>query len=141
MGVRVKSGGSLVKLNVIDPGSISGGENRPENLLYGLISMDIKLIKAGGTAIVEIYLPEPLPENKQWFGYGSAEGWTEYIETAEFNSDRNRVTLTLTDNGTGDEMDSSAIANKLLKNLSGPGTPHSKESKDELISLHQCLWR
>jgi hypothetical protein len=74
----------------------------PENLIYGLIDLEVKVASAGGTATVTIYLPNPAPDDYKWFKYDPDKGWYDYSANAVFNEARDQVTLTLVDGGTDD---------------------------------------
>ncbi len=119
IGIKVDSGGDLVSLEVIDPLTISDTTNRPEDLIYGLIYMQIKCHAVSGTAIVTIYLPDPAPQGYKWYKYGPNKGWYDYSNYAAFNLDRRQVTLTLIDGGIGDD---DGVANGMIFDPSGLGT-------------------
>jgi len=118
IGIKEDSGGDLVSLEVIDPSTISDTTDRPEDLLYGLIDMQIKCHDVGGTAIVTIYLPDPAPDGYKWYKYGPTKGWYDYSNHVVFNIDRTQVTLTLTD---GDIGDDDGIADGMISDPSGLG--------------------
>jgi hypothetical protein len=119
IGIKEGSGGDLVSLEVIDPSTIADTADRPEDLLYGLIDMQIKCHDVSGTAIVTIYLPEPAPDGYKWYKYGSNVGWYDYSNYAVFNLNRTQVTLTLIDGGIGDD---DGIADGMISDPSGLGT-------------------
>ncbi len=135
IGIRVESGGSLVKLSGLDPASISATANRPENLPYGLTDLEIRLDSPGGQAVVIFYLPEPAPAGYLWYGYGTVRGWKTYND-AVFSADRKEIRLTFADAGTGDEWDSASAINGTVRNISGLGyiPPPEKEDRDDLFS-------
>ena len=118
IGIKVDSGGDLVSLEIIDPSTISDTSDRPEDLMYGLIDMQIKCHDVGGTALVTIYLPDPAPDGYKWYKYGPTKGWYDYSNYAAFNLDRTQVTLTLTDGGTGDDDD---VGDGMIVDPSGLG--------------------
>jgi hypothetical protein len=120
MGIKVDSGGSCTGLYAIDPSTISDNTNRPEDLIYDLTYMQIKVNTVGGAAVVTIYLPEAAPLGYAWYKYGSNEGWYDYSDHAVFNLDRTEVTLTLIDGGTGDD---DGVANGMIVDPSGLGMP------------------
>jgi hypothetical protein len=118
IGIKEESGGDLVSLEVIDPSTIADTTNRPEDLVYGLINMQIKAHAIGGSVLVTMYLPEPAPDGYKWYKYGPTKGWYDYSSHAVFNIDRTQVTLTLTDGGIGDDDD---IADGMISDPSGLG--------------------
>ena len=119
MGIKVESGGNLISLYAVDPNSIGDTTGKPENLIFGLIDLEIKADAPGATAIVTIYLPQQVPVDYGWYQYSSTAGWIDYSEGAAFNLLRDEVTLTLTDGGSGDD---DGVTNGLISDPSGPGT-------------------
>ncbi|UCH00712.1 MAG: hypothetical protein JSU78_01720, partial [Deltaproteobacteria bacterium] len=118
IGIKVDSGGNCVSLSAIDPSTISDTTNRPEELIYGLINIQIKPSTVGGTAAGTICLPEPAPYGYKWYKYRANLGWYDYSDHAVFNFDRTQVTLTLTDGGIGDD---DGLANGMIVDPSGLG--------------------
>ena len=120
IGVEVESGGNCTSLDASDPSTISDATNRPDDLVYGLIDMDIKVDSPGATVLVSFYLPAPAQEDERWFKYGPNDGWASYAEHSVFSAARDKVTLTLVDGGSGDE---DGVANGVIKDPSGLGKP------------------
>jgi hypothetical protein len=120
VGVKVESGGNITSLYAVDPNSIGDNSGKPENLLYGLIDLEIKADAPGATAVVTIYLSQPVPADYAWYQYSSTEGWIDYSAGAVFNANRDQVTLTLTDGGSGDD---DGVTNGVIVDPSGPGSP------------------
>jgi len=125
MGIFV-SGGNLTSLNIIDPDNISDTTNKPDNLIYGLIDIEVKVTNAGDTFTGTIYLPEPAPEGYKWYKYSSTIGWVDFSrdvisggfgDGAEFNGARTEITLYITDNSAYDDDPTDAI----IKDPSGLG--------------------
>jgi hypothetical protein len=123
IGIEVDSGGNCVSLSAIDPSTITDTTNRPEDLIYGLINIQIKTSTVGGTAAVTIYLPDPAPYGYEWYKYGASLGWYDYSDHAAFNFDRTQVTLTLVDGGIGDH---DGVANGMIYDPSGLGIAPTK---------------
>ena len=119
IGIKEDSGGNLISLEVIDPSNISDTTDKPEDLMYGLIDMQIKCHAIGGSVFVTIYLPEPAPDGYKWYKYGPNKGWYDYSDHSVFNIDRTQVTLALTDGGIGDDDD---VADGMISDPSGLGT-------------------
>jgi len=120
MGIKVESGGNITSLYPVDPNSIGDTIGKPENLIFGLIDLEIKAVAPGGTVTITIHLPQPVPEDYGWYQYSSTEGWIDYSAGAVFNADRDQVTLTLTDGGSGDD---DGVTNGVIVDPSGPGSP------------------
>ncbi len=117
IGLRSEMG-TIDKLSAVSPETISEGVNRPEDLKLGLISMSIS-VPVAGTGKLTVFLPLSLPEKYRWYKYGENSGWQDYSEHAEFNADRDQVTLTFVDGGNGDDDEA---ANGVILDPSGPGT-------------------
>ena len=117
MGINI-SDGNLTSLNTIDPDTITDTNNKPENLIYGLIDIEINVTNPGDTAIGTIYLSNPAPAGYKWYKYSSTIGWVDFSrdlisgglgDGAEFNGARTEVTLYITDNGNYDDDPTDAI--------------------------------
>jgi len=118
IGVKADSG-DIISLHAKDPVTIAATEGMPQNLIYGLVDMHIK-VNPGDTITVTIYLPEPAPEGYTWYKYSAQAGWQDYSDNAVFNNDRTQITLTVTDGGIGD---SDGVADGVITDPSGLGTP------------------
>jgi len=118
-GIREDNGGSFTRLTFIDPSAMPGGVGRPDNLLYGMVEMEIRVSAPGATTTVTIFLPSPAPDGYGWYKYTAATGWTDYNGNAAFNPARDQVTLTLQDGGTGDD---DRVVNSVIVDPSGLGT-------------------
>ncbi len=115
-------------VSAVDPDSIPDSEDKPKNLIYGLIDMEIEVKNAGDTAVVTVHLPGPAPDGYKWYKYNSTTGWIDFSrdvipgdDGAEFNDDRTEVTLYITDNGPYDDDPADGI----IKDPSGLGTAAS----------------
>jgi hypothetical protein len=120
MGIKVESSGNITSLYPVDPDSIGDTIGKPENLIFGLIDLEIKAVAPGDMVTITIHLPQPVPEDYGWYQYSSTQGWIDYSAGAVFNADRDQVTLTLTDGGAGDD---DGVANGVIVDPSGPGSP------------------
>ncbi len=127
MGLKIASG-NLTRLSSIDPNIISDTTNRPQDLIYGLIDMEIR-VDSGATANITIFLSEAAPEGYVWYKYDWTNGWQDYSEHANFSVDRGSVTLELQDGGFGDADGS---VNGVIIDPSGlgylPSTPPSSDN-------------
>jgi len=119
LGVYVNGGGNITRLNPIDPDTVADTTNKPQNLIYGLVDLEVKVDTPGDSATVTLYLPQSAPEGYKWFKYNANSGWYDFSDHAEFNADRNQVILTLVDGGVGDD---DGVANGVIKDPSGLGT-------------------
>jgi hypothetical protein len=75
----------------------------PENLIYGLIDFKIKVDTPGSSTTVTILLPESVPEGYKWYKYSPTQGWYDFSANVSLNSERNQLSITLVDGGTGDD--------------------------------------
>ena len=133
IGVKEGAGGSLIKLELIDPETLPNPSDTPEDLVYGLLDLQIKTDVPGGTATVIIHLANPAPDEYKWYKYDEiTQKWIDYSATdvngtkgAVFNATRDQVTLTLVDNGPGDDDGSQ---NGIIADPSGLGAASSSIS-------------
>ncbi|MFH1136818.1 MAG: choice-of-anchor U domain-containing protein [Pseudomonadota bacterium] len=97
--------GDLVDLNPKNGDDMTNQNGKPNNLLYGIIGMNIKLNDQktrGDGAVVTVYLDEAAPSDYVWYIYTDVDGFQDFSDNATFNEDRTQVTLALTDGGAGD---------------------------------------
>lgn len=124
MGIKIIEG-ELVSLKGINPDEIEDTGNRPENLIYGLINMQIKIPYSAERAVAEIYFPEPAGSEFKWFGYDENSGWSEYDENSVFSDDRRHVSIFINGNTDDSETenigDNNNTAEKIISNTSGLG--------------------
>ncbi len=116
--IRAASGGDLVNLDILDPDTIAHTADKPENQIYGLIDIQIKVPAPGDTAMVTFYLP--VPDGYRWYKYSPVNGWSDFTDNVTFLTGVDQVRLTLTDGGAGDD---DGVANGIIVDPSGPGTP------------------
>ncbi len=130
MGIKVQGGGNITSLEAVNPDTIENNTNKPRDLIYGLVDFQIKVANPGNEAQVTIYLSSPAPDDYKWYKYGhkyndqtgqyeTNESWYDYSQYAQFNGDRDQVTLTLVDGGVGDD---DRQANGMILDDSGLGT-------------------
>jgi hypothetical protein len=137
-GFRENNGGSFTRLETLDPTTMPASAGMPQNMLFGLIDMEIKVASPGDTTTVTIYLPAPVTPEHTWYKYTAAGGWTNYSGYAEFNATRDQVTLTLTDGGPGDD---DGVVNGVIVDPSGPGVaPLSSSSSSQPLSATSADW-
>jgi hypothetical protein len=106
LGIRSDNGADLVSLYAVDPESdnVADRNGMPESLIYGLIDFKIKVdTPDNNSTTVTIFLPDPAPEGYKWYKYSSARGWYDFSANVSFNSERNQLSFTLVDGGTGDD--------------------------------------
>ena len=112
LGIAVPVGGKMTNCQSADPASIQDNTNRPDDLIYGLMEMEIEADEPGGSVTVTIDLPNPAPADYKWYKYSSTHGWIDFSrevisgglgDGAELNADRTQVTFYITDNGQYDD--------------------------------------
>ena len=103
VGIKVDSGGDLVRLELQSQDSVSDTANAPENLLYGLISMQLLVDSPDGMVKITFHLDAPAPEGYKWYKYSPVKGWYDFTDHVDFNASRDTITLTLVDGGPGDD--------------------------------------
>ncbi len=104
IGVKVISGGSLVRMIPLDNKTITSTKGAPpDGMPYGIFDWAVRTNEAGGTAKVTFYFPEAQPWYYTWFKYSPTNGWSNYGDHAEWNASFTQLTLTVTDNGIGDD--------------------------------------
>jgi len=120
-------GGSITRISPMNPSNLPAAERMPEDLIFGLLDMQVKADTPGATVTVTIFLPQPAPAGYKWYKFNPRNNvWTDYtaiIDTggaqgALFNDARDQVTLTLVDGGIGDD---DGIRNAVIEDPSGLG--------------------
>ena len=126
IGVKEESGSSITHIETIDPDDIGDDTGKPDNIIYGLLNVEIKVTKP--QVSFTIYLPDRAPNDYVWYKYNSTTGWIDFSrdvipgdDGAEFNDDRTEVTLYITDNGPYDDD----LTEGIIKDPSGLGTAPS----------------
>ncbi len=103
-------------LEMIDPETITDTANRPDDLIFGLISYRLRVNQPGATASVRIYFSGELFESDVYYKYDRINGWYDYSDHTTFSEDRQSVILELVDGGFGD---SDGIANGIIVDPGG----------------------
>lgn len=128
IGITAPVGGNITKLIALDPASLPADVDVPEDMVHGLIDLEVKTDVPGAKVTVVVYLPSPAPEDYKWYKYNPVTNvWTDYGDVTDpdgdtgavFNAARDQVTLTLVDGGMGDDDDQS---NGVIKDPSGLGS-------------------
>jgi len=133
MGLKSGSGSGLVSLYPVDPESdnIADRNGMPECLIYGLIDFKIKVDTPGSSTTVTIFLPESVPEGYKWYKYSQTRGWYDFSANVSFNSERNQLSLTLVDGGTGDD---DGEQNGIIEDPSGLGVAPANSASTNINS-------
>ncbi len=92
----------MTGIEAIDSSIVPENDDIPDEVPYGLISFRLEVDSPGQRAVVKIYLSEPAPKNAYWVHYDEENGWIDYSDHAEFNENRDIVTLEFQDGGYGD---------------------------------------
>jgi len=110
---------SIESITSIDPYDIPDTGNRPDEMPFDAISFKIKVVNAGDTASVIVYLSGEASNGTKWYKYDVINGWRDYSDHATLSEDRRSVTLELKDGGFGD---GDGTENGIIIDPSGPGT-------------------
>lgn len=148
MGMRVVNG-NVTSLLPVDPLTLTNNSNKPANVMYGLMNMQIKVANPGDTAAVTVFLPAPAPAGYKWFKYSQQRGWYDFSDYATFNADRTQVTLTLVDGGPGDDdgvangviVDPSGLASNTPASASGGGCFIATAAYGSILHPHVATLR
>jgi hypothetical protein len=129
IGVEKFSGSisEIEALEVIDPETIPDTVNRPDDLIFGLISYRLRMNQPGAIASLKIYFSGGIFESDAFFKYDTINGWQDYSDHTTFNDDGQSVTLELEDGGYGD---SDGIANGVIVDPGGIASEESTYSGD-----------
>jgi hypothetical protein len=113
IAIRVDRESHLTKLHMISPSMLAeAADGMPDELILGLIEMELLVDQPQHTAVVSIYFPRAISMDHTWYKYSAALGWVDFSrekissgagDGAVFNDDRTRVTLYITDNGQYDD--------------------------------------
>ncbi len=69
VGVTIANGGSITKLNTIDPSTLPNSSAMPQDLTYGLFDIQAKPQLPGEQVTITVYLPEPAPADYSWYKF------------------------------------------------------------------------
>ncbi|MBF0199874.1 MAG: hypothetical protein HQK66_00905 [Desulfamplus sp.] len=100
---------------------VTDGRGRPENMIYGLVDIGIKVDEGAGAHMI-LYLPRPLEEGYGIYKYSPVHGWYEYFNYVTFSADRTRAYIVLRDGGPGDD---DGMADGIITDPLTIGTPPS----------------
>ena len=129
LGIKVVGDGDLVRLETFYPEVITDTENRPGDMLYGIIDFSIKIDPAAAVTVI-LYLPESLSFEYYPYKYASSLGWYRFDSNVTYDSDREKVFFTLVDGGQGDD---DGVADGIIKDPFAFGTlpGDSNDSNDD----------
>jgi hypothetical protein len=103
--IGVGADSKVQKVNVViplDPDAMAERLGKPGSLPYGLICFRIEVDQPGDTAYVTVHLSEPAPADARWYKYDLAHGWYDFTDHVTFSPNGKKVTMRLTDGGSGD---------------------------------------
>jgi hypothetical protein len=118
------------KVNVVmplDPAAMADQEGRPADMPYGVVSFRIEVDQPGDTAYVTIHLSEPAPDDFRWYKYDLANGWYDFTDHVTFSPNRKKITMRLTDGGSGD---GDGAVNGVILDPSGLGSAAAAATSD-----------
>jgi hypothetical protein len=117
----------IESLELIDPETIPDTANRPNDLIFGLISFRLRVDQPGDTISVRIYLSGDIFESDIYYKYDRINGWHDYSDHTTIADDGKSVILELKDGGFGD---SDGIANGIIVDPGGISTGDSLVTAD-----------
>ena len=120
LGLAGDANVSFLFLEAMDPADATKTNNKPTDILYGLVTMHIKVASAGDSAEVTVYFQDALPEEYTCFKYNDTDGWLDFSDQVSFNDDRTQMVMTLVDGGAGDGDDT---ANAVIEDPFALGQP------------------
>lgn len=126
IGIRMDCGCTLAELDALDPATVADNENRPDDLIYGLVKLNIMVDSPGASSTYTLVLPEPAPEGYKLYKHDENSGWSDFSANSVFNADRTQITVTITDGGTGD---SDGVADGMICDPSGLGIIEERTSE------------
>ena len=114
------SSGTIQNLTAVAENTLPAAGKPNLNFPHGFFSFDITGVGSGGTAIVTITLPQPVPVGTQYWKYHIPEGWVDVTSLLGDDDGDNVLTLTLTDGSLGDD---DGAADGTIVDQGGPGNP------------------
>ena len=121
----------IESLEMINPETIPDTANRPNDLIFGLISFRLRVDQPGDTISVRIYLSGDIFESDIYYKYDRINGWHDYSDHTTIADDGKSVILELKDGGFGD---SDGIANGIIVDPGGISTSDSYVDTDTSIA-------
>jgi hypothetical protein len=127
MAILEVGGGNITKISAMNASSLPATEEMPEDMIFGLLDLNVKTDTPGATVTLTIFLPQAAPVGYKWYKFNPRTNiWTDYTATSDtggakgavFNAARDQVTLTLVDGGIGDD---DGIRNGVIEDPSGLG--------------------
>jgi len=116
---KTSAGGFEDLVAVAEPTEKAGKPNLV--FKHGFFKFNITGLAAGQTVVVTVTLPEPAPVGTQYWKYHASEGGWVQIPTGTSGDDGdNKITITLTDGGLGDD---DGKADGKIVDPGGPGAP------------------
>lgn len=128
IGFKILEGGGLVAVEQVDLSLLTNDEDRPDDLIHGLLSLTIRSANNGDSAKIGCYLLEPLPDTYNVFAYTATEGWFKLESEANFNADRKQVVITATNGG---KLDDNSSDNDFMKVLLAIGKELSRQTPED----------
>jgi len=110
---------SIETLMSMPSSSIDEPYAKPTAMPLEMISFRIHVQQPGDTATVTIFFSDPAPADSRWYKYDLQHGWQDYSDHAVFSANRKKLTLELTDGGSGD---GDGVVNGVILDPSGLGS-------------------
>jgi len=104
--------GMIISADFVDPNDPEYTENKPEDLIYGLIEIEIDITGSGNPATFTVHLPSAAPPGYICYKHTDNDGWIDFSrdvisggtgDGAEFNGARTEAKFYVTDNSQYDD--------------------------------------
>ncbi len=103
IGIKASNNVSSIETLIsMDADMIADSVRKPARMPYGVVSFKIFVDNPGDTAYITVHFSEPAAPDAKWHKYDLKNGWMEYTGNVTFSPNRKKVTVRLTDGGTGD---------------------------------------
>ena len=102
LGLALTGDGAFVEISPKYPQFISESAGRPENMIYGLVDLKIK-VNEGGQADMVLYFPSSVEAEYSIYKYRPSMGWYDYSKYVTYSADRTRAYVILRDGDVGDD--------------------------------------
>ena len=126
--------GTIENLTAVNVSDIPVPPPAGVNLYYGLFRFNITSVPSGGSANLTLTFPDNLPAGTTYWKFGAnATNHTPHWYAIPLTISGNKLTITLTDGGLGDD---DLTANGLVKDDGGPSIPDTTPPVINSVTLN-----
>ncbi len=127
------STGTIENLNAVNVNDNPEAPPAEANLIYGIFKFNITNLPPGGSVTLNLTFPDLLPPDTTYWKYGPNDtDPTPHWYMIPSIISGNKITLTLTDNGTGD---SDLLLNGKIEDPGAPSTPGPEANYSEIHGM------